>query len=209
MEKLKAKVESLQNQAQETWESVKQHTEQARESITNSSKELAQAAKENLTVSSNEKIEQMVQEDARKPETEQNKVLKEVFTQDNPTDAERVKLAGPTAKGEEPTPPTPSEPTIDDSKFAVKGPDNSKFTTPDANADLVEKFRQRQQDLGKPAGEVESLSSAFNAHAAKVDQQMQPPAAPQPVQVQGPAPEQANPQPPPSTPQPSQINPPS
>ena len=183
---IKAGVQHEINKAKDAFDDAKesvqqgwQATKETAAAFSDKAQELATTVKDNLTISSNEKIEQMVQESNKGGESADNKMLEEIRTADkNPSLGDSKFLAG-TGDAQ----PAPAEKGFDQSQFA-RDIDKSKFITPAMNADLSTLYAERWKDLHpeSSAAETSKVVNDFSAKAQQIDQQTTA-AAPQ-----GPAP---------------------
>ena len=184
---VKAGVQLEINKAKDAFDDAKesvqqgwQATKEAAAAFSDKAQELATTVKDNLTISSKEKIEQMVRESNKGGESADNKVLEEIRTADkNPTLGDSKFLAG-TGDAQ----PAPAEKGFDQSQFA-RDIDKSKFITPAMNADLASLYAERWKDLHpeSSAAETSKVVNDFSAKAQQIDQQTTAAAPQGPVPV--------------------------
>jgi hypothetical protein len=162
--KAKDAIDDAKESVQQGWQATKEKAA----AFSDKAQELATTVKDNLTVSSNEKIEQMAQDSNKGGESADNKMLGEIRTADkNPSLGDSKFLAG-TGDAQ----PASAEKGFDQSQFA-RDIDKSQFTTPAMNADLASLYAERWKDLhpDSSAAETSKVVNDFSAKAQQIDQQ--------------------------------------
>ncbi len=162
--KVKDAIDDAKDSVQQGW----QATKEAAAAFSDKAQGLATTVKDNLTISSSEKIEQMVQDSNKGGESADNKMLEEIRTADkNPSLGDSKFLAG-TGDAQ----PAPAEKGFDQSQFA-RDIDKSKFITPAMNANLSTLYAERWKDLHpeSSAAETSKVVNDFSAKAQQIDQQ--------------------------------------